>query len=932
MTDSSQQDQGPPEGGDIPPALTNTGAVVKWGLAAAVLIVALVLLSFLKSVYTDWLWYGSLDLRSVYVKVMVARIVLFAVGAVVAGLALGIAVYFAYRQSTGPPVALVVPPESMAALKKMVLWGGVAVVALLAVVFGAILASNWEVFLKFLNAVQFGETDPVYERDISFYVLKLPLHQLLQGWLLGLSIMALLAVGVMVFVNHGIRGLRFDLSTGLKVQLSIIAAVILFVMAWGHWLDRWELLLSDQGRVFGATYADLNARKPALLILTIVAGIGGILMLVNAYTRGMRLMVGAAALWLVMAIVLTGVWPSLMQQFTVLPNEFVKEEPYILRNIDFTRKGFGLDGVEEVFFPIDPSGVTPELINDNPQTINNIRLWDRRPLSDVYRQIQLIRPYYDFKDADVDRYALGDEYRQVLLSAREVAPEKLSDEAQTWVNRRLVYTHGIGIAMSPVTEFTPEGRPKFFAKDIPSNGVIPISFATTAEEPVLLVDNPRIYYGENTPEYVIVNTNTEELDYQTEEGDLFRTFYFGQGGVRLSSIFRRVAYAWEFGDVNILISGEITGDSRVQYRRQIQERISRVAPFLLLDEDPYIVAADGGLFWVQDAYTTSDRYPYSQVNSVESERPFNYIRNSVKITVDAFHGTLKFYVWDPTDPIVLTYQKMFPGLFSPKESMSPALQEHVRYPQDLFTFQAEQYRRYHMLNPQNFYFDEDLWAIPNEKFGQSETLQVVEPYYVIMKLPGEQKEEFTQLLPYTPNQRQNLIGWLAARSDGDDYGKLVAFNFPKDRQVDGPEQVEARIDNDQDISAWFTLRCTEGSTCLRGNLLVIPLGNSILYAEPVYIQAEGSTFPELKRVILGSGEKVVMEDSLREALTALIGEAPFGVSETAVAGVAESGTSVDFGIEDADIEALREAIDMLEEDLTSLEEALQRIKEIIGGE
>ena len=932
MTDSSQQDQGFPEEGDIPPALTNSGAVVKWGLVAVVLIVALVFLSFLKSVYTDWLWYGSLDFRSVYVKVMVTRIVLFAVGAAVAGLAVGVAIYFAHRQSAGPPVTFVVPPESMGALRKMVAWGGVVAAALLAVIFGGILASNWEIFLKFLNASPFGEADPVYGRDISFFVLKLPLYQLLQGWLLGLTIMTLLAVGGMVFVNHGIRGLRFELSAGLKIQLSIIAAVILFVMAWGHWLDRWELLLSDQGRVFGATYTDLNSRQPALLILTIVAAIGGILMLVNAYTRGLRLMVGAAALWLVMAIVLTGVWPALTQQFSVMPNEFVKEEPYILRNIDFTRKGFGLNGVEEVFFPVDPSGITPELVNDNPQTINNIRLWDGGPLSNVYRQIQLIRPYYDFKDADVDRYTLGDEYRQVLLSAREVAPEKLSDEAQTWVNRRLVYTHGIGIAMSPVTEFTPEGRPEFFAQDIPSNGVIPISTGAAAEEPALLVDNPRIYYGENTLEYVIVNTNTEELDYQTEEGELFRTSYFGQGGVRLSSVFRRAAYAWEFGDVNILISGEITGDSRVQYRRQIQERISKVAPFLLLDKDPYIVAADGGLFWVQDAYMTSDRYPYSEMNSGQSEMPFNYIRNSVKITVDAFHGTLKFYVWDPTDPVVRTYEKIFPGLFSPKEAMSPALQEHVRYPQDLFTFQAEQYRRYHMLNPQDFYFDEDLWAIPNEKFGQSETLQVVEPYYVIMKLPEEEEEEFMQLLPYTPNQRQNLIGWLAARSDGDNYGKLIAFNFPKDRQVDGPEQVEARIDNDQDISAWFTLRCTQGSTCIRGNLLVIPLGNSILYAEPIYIQAEGVTFPELKRVILGSGEKIVMEDSLREALESLIGEAPARVGEAAATDAPATGVVSGSGIASADIEALREAIDMLEDDLTSLEEALQRIKEIIGGE
>ncbi|MFQ5911550.1 MAG: UPF0182 family protein, partial [Thermoplasmata archaeon] len=483
-----------------------------------------------------------------------------------------------------------------------------------------------------------------------------------------------------------------------------------------------------------------------------------------------------------------------------------------------------------------------------------------------------IRAYYDFKDADVDRYTIDGEYRQVLLSAREVAPEKLEADAQSWVNTKLIYTHGIGLAMSPVTDFTPEGRPEFFAKDIPPNAVIPIGSASSPE-PDILVDNPRIYYGENTLDYVIVKTNTDELDYQTEVGDLFRTNYFGSGGVRLSSFLRRLAYAWQFADVNILISGEITGESLIQYRRDIRERISTVAPFLLLDKDPYIVAAEGQLFWVQDAYTVTDQYPYSDLFEDLEVGSFNYMRNSVKVTVDAFNGTLRFHIWDPDDPIVRTYARIFPDLFAAKEEMPPSLQQHVRYPQDFFAVQAQKYIKYHMREPQNFYNNEDLWAFANEKFGQSDELQVVEPYYVIMRLPGEEREEFVQLLPYTPNTRQNLVGWLAARSDGDSYGKLVAFNFPKDRQIDGPEQVEARIDNDQDISAWFTLRCAEGSICLRGNLLVIPLGTSILYAEPVYIQAEGVRFPELKRVILATGERVVMEDSLDEAVASLI-EAP----------------------------------------------------------
>ena len=650
------------------------------------------------------------------------------------------------------------------------------------------------------------------------------------------------------------------------------------------------------------------------------------LILINAYLRGLRLLVGGVALWIAMAILLSAAWPAAMQQFTVNPNEFVKEGKYIARNIEFTRSGFGIEieAVEEVFYPAEAT-LTKELIDQNPETINNIRLWDFRPLSDVYKQIQLIRPYYDFKDADVDRYTVNGEYKQVLLSAREVAPEKLELESQTWVNRKLIYTHGIGLAMSPATEFTPEGRPEFYAKDIPSDGRIPVGVDSPSVEPDFIVDNPRIYYGENTIEYVITNTNTDEVDYQTEELGLVRNNYAGDGGVLLGSFLRRAAYAWEFGDINILISGEINNDSLIQYRRQIQERISTVAPFLLLDNDPYIVATPERLFWMQDAYTISDRYPYSD----PVDMTFNYMRNSVKITVDAYDGTLRFYIWDTSDPLVQTYAGIFPDLFVPKESMPASLQDHVRYPQDLFAIQAQKFIKYHMRESQDFYNNEDLWAFANEKFGQSETLQVVLPYYVIMKLPGEEKEEFVQLIPFTPNQRQNLIGWLAARSDGDNYGKLVAFNFPKDRQIDGPEQVEARIDNDSDISAWFTLRCTEGSTCIRGNLLVIPVGNSILYAEPIYIQAEGISFPELKRVILATGERVVMEDSLQEALAALT--AFRGVAGARPPSNGDSGASpAPEG--SAEVDVLRDAIEDIRNNLSVLEEILERLIEQAGGE
>jgi uncharacterized membrane protein (UPF0182 family) len=930
MAENSGQDTGLPtdfEGQQVPPQL---GPIIKFGAVIVALVLLFVGLSFLKSVYTDLLWFDALDFRGVYTKILLTRIVLFVIGAVVVVVPLSVSVYFAHRLSTGP-VTVPLPPETVEILRKLVVWGAVAAVVVLSVVFGGILGSRWEIFLRSINSVSFEQLDPVYGKDLSFYVFTLPVYEFLQGWLLGATVVILIASLALYFVNYSLRGVSFPLTTGLKVHVSIIGAVLMFMLAAGHWLDRWELVLSDQGAVFGAAYVDLHARKPALLILTIIASASGVLILINAYLRGLRLLVGGVALWVAMAILLSAAWPAAMQQFTVNPNEFVKEGQYIARNIEFTRSGFGIeiDDVEEVFYPAEAI-LTKELIDQNPQTINNIRLWDHRPLSDVYKQIQLIRPYYDFKEADVDRYTVNGEYRQVLLSAREVAPEKLELESQTWVNQRLIYTHGIGLAMSPATQFTPEGRPEFYAKDIPSDGRIPVGLDSPGVEPDIVVDNPRIYYGENTVEYVIANTNTEELDYQTPEGELVRWNYDGAGGVELGSFIRKAAYAWEFADINILISGEIKSDSLLLYNREIQERISTVAPFLVLDNDPYIVAAEDNLFWMQDAYTISDRYPYSD----PIDATFNYMRNSVKITVDAYNGTIRFYIWDTSDPLIQTYAGMFPDLFVSKELMPASLIEHVRYPQDLFAIQAQKFTKYHMRDSQNFYNNEDLWAFANEKFGQSETLQVVEPYYVIMKLPGEDKEEFVQLIPYTPNQRQNLVGWLAARSDGDNYGKLVAFNFPKDRQIDGPEQVEARIDNDRDISPLLTLLCTEGSTCIRGNLLVIPVGSSILYVEPVYIQAEGIRFPELKKVILATGDRVVMEDSLQAALASLT--AVRGVAGTQTPSSGEPGappaiprgpTSVG-----AEIGNLGDALEGVKENLATLEEALQRLIELAGGE
>ena len=929
----------PRNGGDtLPKSISidpsNLAPLLKWGVVILSLIILFGVFSFLRNVYTDLLWFDSMGLRSIFVKVTITKILLLGVGTLVVAAILAISLRLAHHYSAGE-IELPVPPGVTSILSRVVVWGAVIAIVVLSLIFGSVLSARWEMFLRFTNSVPFGQIDPVFGRDFGFFIFDLPVYSFMQGWILGIGIVTLLATVAIQFINYTLRGGNYELTGARLIHLSIIAAVIMLTIAVGHWLDRWALVQSEDGYGFGAFYTDLNARKPALVIMTIVAVAAGVLMLVNTYVRQMRIVIGAVALWIVLGIVLGTAWPGITQRVRVEPQQLARETPYIKRNIDLTRQAFALDRIEEAFYPAVSSEIGAELIKENLQTINNIRLWDYRPLSSVYKQIQLIRPYYDFKDADVDRYTIDGQYRQVLLSAREVAPEKLSPEAQTWVNNKLVYTHGIGIAMSPATEFTPEGRPEFFAKDIPADGAIPIGIQDGETPPSLTIDNPRIYYGENTLESVIVNSNTDELDYQTEQGDLIRTRYAGDGGVELSSFIRRVAYAWQFGDANILISGEITGESRLQYRRAIQERVATVAPFLMLDHDPYIVAADGKLSWIQDAYTVTDQYPYSDPLGDPNELQINYMRNSVKVTINAYDGSLGFYIWDTTDPIVLTYQRIFPKLFRNADEMPEGLQSHVRYPQDFFSIQAEKYIRYHMQDPQNFYNDEDLWARPNEKFGQGDDLQVVEPYYVIMKLPGEDTEEFVQLLPYTPNERQNLIGWLAARSDGENYGKLLAFNFPKDRQIDGPEQVEARIDNDQDIAAWFTLRCAEGSICIRGNLLVIPLGDSLLYAEPVYIQAQGVEFPELKRVILATAHAVVMEDSLGLALAELTGDQ----SLVTVGGSTTTRPKPPATVEQVDANPFRQQVNILSEiiaeikdSLASLEESLEKLKEISGGE
>jgi uncharacterized membrane protein (UPF0182 family) len=674
-----------------------------------------------------------------------------------------------------------------------------------------------------------------------------------RGWLVGALIICLIGSAGVYLLSYMVQRRRFDRNRPVLVHMGGLVIAILGLFAWGYWLGIWELVFSDRGLVFGASYTDMHAQLPAQWILIVVILIFIGLVGASIWRRRLRLSLFGLIGWITAAIIVSGIFPAIVQRFQVEPNELVRERPYIDYNIQYTREAFALDRIEEQPFPANETP-TPQDITDNGVTISNIRLWDPRPLKDTYNQIQSIRLYYDFNDVDVDRYVINDAYRQVFLSARELSAEKLAGEAQTWVNRRLQFTHGYGIALSPVNEVSTQGLPTLLVKDIPPAGEFTI-------------ERPQIYYGEKTNEYVIANTATQEFDFPMGNENVYG-YYKGTGGVSLGSFVRRLVYAWQFGDLNLLISSELTRESRVLYYRNIKTRVSHIAPFLTLDSDPYMVVSEGKLFWIQDAYTTTNRYPYSQPLG-----GLNYIRNSVKAVIDAYNGSVTFYVTEPGDALIRTYQAIFPDLFLPAEQMPESLQTHWRYPEGMFKIQASVYQSYHMKDARVFYNKEDLWAVPREFYADKE--QAIEPYYIIMRLPGEQREEFLLMLPFTPVNKNNTIGWLAARCDGQNYGKLLAYLFPKEHLVYGPSQIENRIQQDTTITEQFALWGRGGSRVIRGNLLLIPIAESMIYTEPVFLQADAGGLPELKRVIVTAGDQIAMEATLEESLAAIFGtEAP----------------------------------------------------------
>ncbi|MEC4803033.1 MAG: UPF0182 family protein [Jaaginema sp. PMC 1079.18] len=766
---------------------------------------------------------------------------------------------------------------------------GAMLIILFVAVSGAIAASkHWETLLKFFNATTFDLDDPIYNRDISFYVFRLPLYKDIQNGLIALVIITFaLCLAIYLLkgaINRG-RNWQTLLSREIKTHLSIFASAIAILGAVDFWIERYDLLYSAEGSVFGAGYTDVHARLQAYWVMCFVTLSLAILLIASLWRRSLTWPIYGIIIYFITLIVVGELYPWAQQRFIVEPNELVKEKPYITHNIAATRKAYNLDKVTTENYVVE-NNLTRNDLNDNQATLRNIRLWDYRPLLSTYRQLQEIRLYYHFSDVDIDRYTLDGDYRQVMLSPREMSQAQLPKQAQTWVNQRLKYTHGYGAVMSPVNVVTPEGLPRFFIQDIPPEISVDLAF-----------DQPAIYYGEETQNYVFTGMSTNEFDYpQGDENAATR--YAGTGGVAIGSWVKRLAYAFDLGSLQTLVSNYFTNESRILYHRNILERVRQVAPFLRFDSDPYISIIDGKLQWIIDAYTVSDRYPYAEPVVLSNEAQtllqqfpnlkevvrgnVNYIRNSVKITIDAYNGSLQFYVMDDTDPILQTYQRIFPNLFTANTEIPPSVRDQFRYPLDLFKIQAQMYLTYHMDNPEVFYNREDLWRFPTGIYEGTE--QLLEPYYIIMSLPEQQDEEFMLILPFTPVNKDNAIAWMAARSDGEDYGKVLLYEFPKQELIYGPSQIEARIDQNPEISQQLTLWSQKGSRVIRGDLLIIPVERSLLYVEPIYLRAEQGELPELRRVIVAYANQIVMAETLDAALVSIFGQNVPTTPETPISG------------------------------------------------
>lgn len=841
-------------------------------------LVLLGLLAASAGFYTDWLWFKDVGYASVFWKGITSQLAIAALVASVVFVLVFVNLVLVRRNLMASTDVIETEDErffpganryldwlNTILRSRFITWLQVAIAAAIAFIWANGFSGSWLQWEMFLNRTSFELADPIFGHDVSYYLFQLPFlsHAYFSAFLL---LLGLLAFALVVYSIAGLLSRHTAAGRSAIAHVSGLLALVLGAWAYGNKLAIDKLVFSPRGVAFGASYTDMFASLPLYRIiigLSLLLAVGA---LVNVFVRRSRLTMMLPAALLVVAVVASAFYPIFMERFVVEPNQLERETPYIKHNIKYTRMGFNLDKIVEQQLPA-PAPLTLETLKANQATVENIRLLDWRLLNQTYAQLQGIRPYYHFSDIDIDRYQIDGKLQQVMLGVRELSLSEMQGDVPTWLNEHLVYTHGYGAVVSPVTRVTAQGQPEFMVGDIPPRTV----------HPELRIEQPRIYFGELTDTYAVVNTRTEEFDYPQGSEANATTTYEGEQGVPLT-FFNKLMFSLRYGTTKLFLADSIEPDSRILYNRNIKQRVQTIAPFFRYEDDPYAVIADGRIFWIIDGYTESSCFPYSEPLAPGGA---NYVRNSVKATVDAYNGTVNFYLVDEEDPIVATISKIFPDLLKPINEMPQSLKCHLRYPESLLALQANVLNTYHTQHPGLFYNQEDLWSVALEKF--EDDVRPMSPYYTVMKLPGETgaaQEEFVLVLPITPagsagNEKHNMIAWLAARSDGDHYGQLRLYHFPKDTVVQGPRQIDARIDQDTEISANLTLWSrTDGSSVVRGNLLVIPVGDTVLYVEPVYILASGNDLPELKRVIVATKDRIAMRPTLHEALAAILGRDP----------------------------------------------------------
>ena len=823
------------------------------------------------SSWVDLLWYQSLGYGSVFWKTVVLEAGVFALAAALT-FALLYGVFFAIRQShlgdlPGSQAIMIGNRRVSLPVGPALRYISLGVSVVVAFFTGLAMMGEWPTLALFWYAPHAaGAGDPILGKPLSFYLFTLPAWQLVDGWLLTLAIASCVVALLFLSITSGARTLetrRLRYGPSPWRGLSLAVSFLLLVLAMSVYVSRFQEMLEHHTLFDGINYTSAHVTVHGLLIVCFALLVGAAIAAVNAARESRGVMVLAAVAPAAVCYLLLGIVGWYVSTFVVKPNELVREEPYIAHNIEMTRQAYGLDRFQQSEFPAETTvdATDPE---HNQPTLDNIRLWDWHALQDTLRQVQEIRTYYDFPDIDIDRYNLNGTTREVMLAQRELNVDKLPVSSRNWINEKLIYTHGYGVTMNPVNGFTTEGLPNLLLSNMPVQSTVA----------GLKVTRPELYFGELTNTDVYVKTRQQEFDYPQGQGNNL-TSYQGTGGIALGGFLRRVALAIDRGDLGTLpFSDDVHADSRLLMRRNIRDRVARLAPFLTFDQDPYVVVGDDGrLSWMMDAFTSSDSCPYSTHYDLGG-RPVNYVRNSVKVVIDAYNGETTFFVFDDNDPVIAAYRHIFPSLFRDASQMPADLRRHVRYPEALFKLQSEVYGLYHMTNAQVFFNREDLWTVATETVTDPEGQQAagpMQPNFVLMKLPGGTGEEFVEILPFTPANRNNLIGWIAGRCDGAAYGTAVVYDFPKTRLIDGPQQIEARIDQNAQLSGQLTLWNQQGSHVLRGSLLVIPSGRALLYAEPIYLQAQQSPMPELRLVVLALQDKLAYGTTFEAALKSLFG-------------------------------------------------------------